>query len=286
MSLLERIRTCHTWRPEAYRPFVIAGRRLGRVAHGFARRLEAYPKVFEVTAQAVVLSDRLADFDSRSDAVHEVLLDLRAAGAIAVWRDEAFPVLRHWGEAPVMKMERGAVSCFGARGFGVHLNGLVEGPGGPDDFHLWVGKRARSKPTAPGELDHIVAGGQPHGIGVLDNLIKECAEEAAIPEALARQAEPAGEIAYICERPEGLRDDLLFVYDLMLPADFTPRNSDGEVEAFYLWPLEKVKQVIAEGPAFKFNCALCIIDLLLRRGYLGPEDLDYDDIVQGLKGPE
>ena len=154
-----------------------------------------------------------------------------------------------------MKMERGAVARFGARGFGVHLNGLVQGQGGPDDLRLWVGKRAMNRPLAPGELDHIVAGGQPHGLSVMENLVKECAEEAAIPEALARQAEPAGEIEYICERPEGLRDDLLFVYDLMLPADFTPRNSDGEVETFYLWPLEKVKAVIADKPAFKFNCA-------------------------------
>lgn len=283
MSLLERIRTCHTWRPEAYRPFVIGGRRLGRVAQGFARRLEAYPKVFEVTGQAVVLSDRLDDFDSRSDAVHAVLLDLRAAGDIAVWRDEAFPVLRHWGEAPVMKMERGAVSHFGARGFGVHLNGLVEGPGGPDDLHLWVGKRAMSKPTAPGELDHIVAGGQPHGIGVLDNLIKECAEEAAIPEALARQAQPAGEIAYICERPEGLRDDVLFVYDLTLPADFEPRNTDGEVDAFFLWSLEETMTRIAETDDFKFNCALVAIDFLLRQGFVDPDDADYSALAEGLR---
>ena len=256
------------------------------MAHGFARRLAAWPKVFAVSDRAVALSDRLADFEARTEAVHEVLLELRAEGAISLWRDEPFPILRHWGDEPLMTMERGAVARFGARGFGVHMNGLVQGPGGPSDLHLWVGKRAMNRQVAPGELDHIVAGGQPYGLSVMENLVKECAEEAAIPEALARRAEPAGELAYICERPEGLRDDLLFVYDLVLPADFTPRNTDGEVEAFYLWPLETVKAVIAEEPAFKFNCALCIIDLLRRRGYLGPEDPDYAAIARGLGAGE
>ena len=45
------------------------------------------------------------------------------------------------------------------------------------------------KPTFPGELDNTVAGGQPAGIGLHDNLIKECAEEASIP----RDARRAGQ---------------------------------------------------------------------------------------------
>ena len=39
-------------------------------------------------------------------------------------------------------------------------------------------------------LDHIVAGGQPHGISVVENVRKECEEEASIPLALAQQCVP------------------------------------------------------------------------------------------------
>ncbi len=46
MSYLDRIAVCTRWDPEAYRPFTIDGAALGRVTHGFARRLKAYPKVF------------------------------------------------------------------------------------------------------------------------------------------------------------------------------------------------------------------------------------------------
>ena len=280
MSLLDRVRYCQRWDPDAYRPFVIAGRALGRVRHEFARRLADFPSVFSVSGEAVQLDGGLATFEDRTAAVHDVLLSLRERGEIPIWRDEAYPVLRRWDEEPVMKMERGAVPLFGLRGFGVHLNGLVAHP---DGLHIWVGKRSMTKPTAPGELDHLVAGGQPHGIGIRENLMKECWEEAAVPATLAETAEAVGLVSYICERPEGLRDDVLFVFDLFLPPDFTPRNTDGEVEDFFLWPIEKAKAVIAEKPAFKFNCALCIIDLLLRRGYLVPDESDYHAIAHGLR---
>ena len=45
-----------------------------------------------------------------------------------------------------------------------------------------------------GMYDHIVASGQPHGITLMDDVIKECEEEASIPIELARLAESTGEI--------------------------------------------------------------------------------------------
>jgi len=282
MSLLDRILDCSRWDPALYRPFVIADRQFGRVATDFAQRLADFPATFEVTAEAVRLADRLDAPAARSAAVHEVLLRLRDAGELPIWRDEDYPVTHRWGADPAMVMERGAVPHFGVRAFGVHMNGFVRKP---DGLKMWIGRRSLSKPTGPGKLDHLVAGGQPHGIGIRDNLIKECAEEASIPRALAERATAAGLVSYICARPEGLRDDVCFVYDLLLPADFEPVNSDGEVQGFYLWPIEKVIETLAAGEDFKFNCALVIIDFLVRQGYLTPDDPDYQTIVHGLRLP-
>jgi len=39
-----------------------------------------------------------------------------------------------------------------------------------------------------------VAGGIPAGAGVMDTLIKECEEEASIPQEMAEKARPAGTI--------------------------------------------------------------------------------------------
>ena len=79
-------------------------------------------------------------------------------------------------------MERAAVPWFGMKAYGVHINGFVRDEKTGEVSHLWVARRAKNKSTFPGMLDHIVAGGQPFGISPFENVIKECYEEANIPE--------------------------------------------------------------------------------------------------------
>lgn len=54
-----------------------------------------------------------------------------------------------------------AVACL-SNPTGVHVNGFVTLPDGSQE--LWVARRSATKPTWPGKLDHIAAGGQPHGL--------------------------------------------------------------------------------------------------------------------------
>jgi hypothetical protein len=279
MSLLDRIRDCQRWERSRYRPFCIGGQTLGWVTGDFARRLAAFPEVFNVSAESVELDSRFADFESRTRAVGAVLQQLRAEGRIPGWRDEAYAIGTSIA-APLMAMERAAVPLFGARAYGIHVNGYV---GAGDELRLWVARRAKNKPTAPGKLDHLVAGGQPAGLSLAENLLKESAEEASLPADLARSARPAGFVSYITERSEGLRNDICFAYDLALPASFEPRNTDGEIEAFELWPIAAMRERMAAGDDFKFNVALVNIDFLVRHGYLAPDEPDYIDIVEGLR---
>ena len=148
---------------------------------------------------------------------------------------------------------------------------------------MWIGRRADDRLVEPGKLDQIVAGGQPAGLSLAENLRKEADEEAAIPPELADRAIPVGAITYLTERPEGLRNDVLFLYDLELPADFVPRNRDGEIAEFTLMPLAEAAEIAHAGDAFKFNCSLVIIDFLIRHGRLDPAEPDYLDIVEGLR---
>jgi 8-oxo-dGTP pyrophosphatase MutT (NUDIX family) len=138
---------------------------------------------------------------------------------------------------------------------------LVHRAGG---LHVWIARRARNKLLDPGKLDHITAGGVPSGLTPEQTLVKEAAEEAAIPEALASQARRVATISYAMERPEGLRRDLLYCYDLALPEDFVPRAADGEVESFELWPIERVFETVRDTDDFKFNVNLVLIDLFER----------------------
>jgi len=147
---------------------------------------------------------------------------------------------------------------------------------------MWVAERAADKQTFPGQLDQIVAGGQPVGLGLAENLVKECAEEASIPASLAAKAVPVGAVTYCCEVDGGLRPDVLFCYDLELPESFEPKNSDGEVAAFHLWPMERVMLVVASTREFKFNCNLVAIDFFIRHGFLAPEHPDYLTLLHAL----
>lgn len=281
MSLLDRIRTCHDWRPERYRPFVIDAVRYGWVDSDFSARLANFPDVFSLNERAIHLRTDLTGYERRTNAVAEVMDRLREQGALPFWRDELYPVTNRWGDAPALAIERGAVPHLGLRAYGLHLNGLTRTDQG---LQVWVGKRAPDRKVAPGHWDQMVAGGQPIGLSVRDNMIKECAEEAGVSAALASTAMPVGALSYVCEQPDGLRDDVAFVYDLWLPNDFVPVNTDGEVERFERWSLEHALSVVRDTDGFKFNCALVMIDLFVRHGVLGPDDPDYQAIVDGLQG--
>ncbi|HEX6121335.1 MAG TPA: DUF4743 domain-containing protein [Dongiaceae bacterium] len=279
MSLTDHIHRCQGADMGKFLPWLIGGETVGWVRRDVAARLGGYPTVFAADGKAVRLREHLASFDHRSAAVGDVARDLYEAGLFAGWRNEWFPVLTRFGAPPLMRLERAAVPIFGVPAFGVHMNGFVRDGG---RLKLWVGTRAADRPVEPGKLDHLVAGGVPLGMGVQECLVKECEEEASIPAALAARATPVGAIRYRMEHEGWLRNDTMFVYDLELPADFTPVNRDGEIARFRLMALDEVEFILSAGEEFKFNVALVLIDFLIRHGHIGPAHPDYSDLALGM----
>ena len=180
-------------------------------------------------------------------------------------RNEAFDV-RATPTGPVLAtIDRGALPVFGIAAQGVHLDGLVRRA---DGLHIWIGKRAADKALDPGKLDHIVAGGIPAGLTPAETLVKEAAEEAAIPPELLTDAQPYATLSYAMARPDGLRRDVLHCYEVMLPEGFTPTPADGEVESFALWPLQDALAAVRATEQFKFNVNVVLIALGLRHGLI------------------
>lgn len=279
MAYMDRIRECSVYDPSKYVPFMVDDDCIGQIKVETVESLRGYNDVFALTDEAVCLQAGLNGFDERTAAFSRVTAAMRQDGLVPGWRDEPYPVGAAFNLPPLFEMERAAVPLFGVRGYGVHMNGwLSRGT----DTYMWVGRRSLSKPTGPGKLDQMVAGGQPAGLSLFDNLIKECDEEAGIPEDIAVQAKPVGTISYLTGRAEGLRNDVLFNFDLEVPDGFTPVNQDGEVAEFMLWPIEQVIEKIQNTEEFKFNAALVIIDFLVRRGFIPADDPDYVDILAGL----
>jgi len=280
MSLLDRIKVCNNGMDvAAYAPFIVEGQRLGWVHSDFASALKPFDDVFLVSDNAVTLRDGFNDYRSRSDAVLPVLRSLDADGWFSGWRDEAYPVGTGFYEQAFLEMERTAVPRFGVAAFGVHINGFVRDG---NELLMWIGRRADDKPTYPGMLDNMVAGGQPVGLGLLQNVIKESAEEAAVPADISSLAKPVGAISYQHEDDNCLKPDTMFVFDMELPKDFIPTNTDGELAGFKLLPVREVMEITADTAEFKFNCAAVNVDFFVRHGILGPEDPDYIEIQRGL----
>ena len=279
MSFLDRIRECNAHDLAGFRRFSVDGVRVGWVRHAFAERLAAFDAVFEVAPDGITLSRHLAGYAMRTEAVEGVLRRLAADGLIPGWRDEPYPVTTAFSAPALFEMERAAVPRFGVGAYGVHVNGFVRRGG---DIHMWIARRAGGKQTYPGMLDNMIAGGQPVGIGLAENVVKEAAEEAAVPPEIAATARPVGAISYCQEAEDGLKPDVMFTFDLELSDDFTPHNTDGEIAEFMLLPAAEVMEITAQSSRFKFNCNLVNIDFFIRHGLVAPEHPDYVDIVRGL----
>ena len=224
MSFSDRINHCNSYDPERAMPLWAGEHRVGWLRRDNAALLQPYHKVFEVKRDSARLTiDGSCETVSR--AVDGVVEALVAERRIPKWRSETFDVARHWGEAPIFRLDRGAVPFFGVRAYGVHLNGYRRVG---DGYSLWIGRRASNKQVAPGKLDNIVAGGIGNGYGAAATLIKEAEEEASIDAALIGRAVAVGALTYRMGTRIGIRDDVMFVYDLEVPADFERALAGGQ----------------------------------------------------------
>jgi hypothetical protein len=281
MSFRDRIRSCNNYDPARVVPLLAGGDRIGLLRRDNAEVLRRFPDIFAVEDDKVGLSAG-ADPATVSLAVDRVVDVLVAEDRIPKWRNETFDVATHWGAPPVFQLDRGAVPFFGTRAYGVHLNGYRRQGG---KLYLWVGRRSPDKRVAPDKLDNLVAGGVGNGHGLEETLLKEGEEEASIPTHITKRAVPVGAVSYRMETELGIRDDVLFVYDLEMPADFAPRNRDGEIVNFELTTASAVLDRIRATDDFKFNVNLVILDFALRHGLLRPDDPEYVDVATGLHRP-
>jgi thiamine pyrophosphokinase len=263
-SLLRHLVACNSFRPgPEYLPLRIGGEGIGWLSPPVAAALRG--RIRMADDAAVVAAEAGA---AATRALGEIAEALAATGLCRL-RGEAFDVRAAFDGPVLATADRGLLPALGIAAEGVHVNGILRRGG---RLWLWLGVRARSKALAPGALDNLVAGGIAAGLDARTTLVKEAAEEAGIPLALAARARPVGRIEYAMVAEEGIRRDRLHCYDLDLPEDFTPTPQDGEVERFLLLPAEEVLAILRHGEGVKFNVTLVLIHLFLREGLIGPED--------------
>ncbi|TFY81869.1 hypothetical protein EWM64_g2136 [Hericium alpestre] len=99
-------------------------------------------------------------------------------------------------------------------------------------------------------------------------------------------AHAVGAVSYFFRTARGwLQPEVEFVYDICAPPGaLVLRPMDGEVESFALMTLEETVAHMRRGE-FKPNCAVVLLDFLIRRGIVTPDnEPDYMQIVTRLHG--
>ncbi len=281
-KLLDWITACN--KPENqqdFLPFNIAGQRVGAINRLRLPLLQARPEIFICSDTQISLNPALDTPAQRTQALDSVLRQWREQAVFFGWRDESYRVATDFDAEPLLLMERAATSMFGVRKYGIHLNGFTWRNG---ELHMWIARRSYQSPTYPGMLDQLVAGGLGAAYSARQTMQKEAAEEADIPEMLSAQAKAVGTVSYRTTRHNNWVEDVLFLYDLELPEDFVPHNTDGEVETFYCMSIAEVLVHLTDSTdQLKLNSNLVVIDFLLRHAYLTPEMPHYVAIAQGLR---
>lgn len=281
MSFLRHIEACNPVITERFVPWEINGQVYGWLRPSFIEHLRQFDQLFAFSASQVRLSNPAFQGAALTAELTDVVNTLYEQGVLPHKpMNEPYPLTAGERDEAIAEIDRVAASHFGLRSFGQHLNGYVNYNG---RLLLWVGKRARDRAIFPGAWDNMVAGGLPQGISLEENLIKECQEEAGMSAALAQQATYVGSIAYNRVNANGFRPDVLYCYDIELPATFIPQNTDGEVESFHLMPVEDVLQIVRDTDDFKLNCNLVIIDFALRHRLISEDDPDYRALLAGLR---
>jgi 8-oxo-dGTP pyrophosphatase MutT (NUDIX family) len=280
MSLLAKTLRCNARNLMGYVPFYSGGAHLGFVTPARADVLMAHADVFRIESGQLSFHQNLRTPEMRTHALAEIAPDLAKTGAFSRPRGELYAAKNSWHDPAQFLIDRAHVVGFGLRAYGVHINGYVRKP---DGLHLWIGTRAMNSAVEPGKLDNMVAGGQPYNLSLMDNVIKECAEEAGLTPSLAGCAQPTGQLSYAFDTPQGLRADTLFCFDLEMPDNQQPMNKDGEITGFALLPLDHVLHLVATSERFKFNVNLVLIDFAIRHGAITPDQSsDYEQLVSGL----
>lgn len=263
---------------------------LGYMCGWVVERIKWDPQLWHVDPESRTVEMRAKDGEwnvqERTRAVAGFFEDLRQKGVFRLldgWRGEPYTVYGE-GKEVLMSVERSAAPLLGVVNYGVHMTAYVRDGEG---MKMWVPRRAMTKQTYPGMMDNTVGGGLTTGEKPIDCLVREAHEEASLPQQFVRDhARPCGMVTYFHIRDEreggevGLcQPECQYVYDLELPASVIPVPDDNEAEDFRLLDMDEVRSAMAEGK-FKPNCALLLLDFLVRHGILTPEnEPDYLEIV-------
>lgn len=225
------------------RRFIALNQALGWIEDASLPFLQAILEPAAISDEAICINAGV-DAKAVENALEQAAIKMREAGWITGWRNERYTVFANDQAGgldlaqPLFQLERAAFRRFGLTSRAVHINGYTA------KGELWIAQRASNKAIDPDKLDNLAAGGISAGENIWDCVIRELAEEAGIPAQLASQAISSGSLRTTRPEADGWHDEIIYTYDLKLPDDFVPKNTDGEVAGFKRYRFEQIEAIL------------------------------------------
>ncbi|CAB4256491.1 similar to Saccharomyces cerevisiae YJR142W Putative protein of unknown function [Maudiozyma barnettii] len=247
---------------------------------------------FDVDSSKRTIRFKSNDFNTRNEQIDQISTILREHSNIEDlkgWRNEKYAV---WcpEKKPYVLIERAMAGPMGILTYGVHINGYFF-DSKTKEIRFWIPRRSATKPTWPYMLDNMVAGGIGFPYGIHETVIKESLEEANLPQDIINASiSNAGVVSYLFYQGNSKVDkfnsqksyivgEIEYIYDMKLNEDTIPRPNDGEVDSFNVLSLQEVMTAL-QNAEFKPNCALVMVDFLIRHGFITTEnEPNYLEIV-------
>lgn len=224
------------------------------------------------------------DEPTRTAVIEKTTSRMRASGqfrALEKWRDELSPVYGV-GKELLFSIERSASPLFGVVNHGINMTVFRWNTSKDMDkvMEIWIPRRSSNRAKFPGMLDSAVGGAMVTGETPWTCLVRESMEEASLEEKIVRKATDAGSLTYFYLSGEGsgcepglAQPDCTHIFDLDLtgsPVHALAPN-DGSVAHFELLTVADIKRAMSQ-KEFKPNCALVMLDFLIRHGQIKAED--------------
>lgn len=198
-----------------------------------------------------------------SDRLEDVRAAMHKAGMIGPARGELM-ALRLVPEGPELAViDRSAVRILGLWVHKVHVNGMVQGNGPP---LVWLSRRAAHAEWNANRFDTLVAGGCAAGHSIEQTVRLEGWQEAGLTPAQLADLKPVSRMSVQYPSERGFLREVLIIFDLYLPENFTPECHDGEIDWAKRVSLDDMHHLLLDGTEMKMSSALVCRDLWRRLG--------------------
>ena len=145
----------------------------------------------------------------------------------------------------------------------------------------FLDRRSPHKAVDPDKLDNTAAGGVSSGELPSETVCRESSEEAGLDKTLFPFIRPVSRLHSLRPVNRGVHNEILYVFDAVLPETFRPENQDGEVACFEKMDIGGLLDAMLSG-RMMHDAQLVTLDAFDRYGLIAPNH-PLSDWLRGIR---